>query len=96
MDKKIIWSDRARADLEEIYLSLDGISSVYAQNWIEEVFQKTDSLQRFPEMGKMLPEREISFLRELFAGNYRIVYSFLNDEITILKIKHTSALLGRI
>ncbi|MCU0353420.1 MAG: type II toxin-antitoxin system RelE/ParE family toxin [Cytophagales bacterium] len=96
MAEKIIWSEAANADLEEIYFFLEDASPLYAQNWLNEVLDKVDLLESFPEMGRMIFEKEISFIREILVGHYRVVYSYLNGQITILKIKHTASPLGRI
>jgi len=44
-----------------------------------------------PESGRIVPELENSEIRELFEGNYRIVYRIkTKDYIEILTVHHTS------
>nr|MDO8118841.1 type II toxin-antitoxin system RelE/ParE family toxin [Candidatus Sigynarchaeota archaeon] len=41
---------------------------------------------RFPEMGRFLPERPGSGLRELFVLKYRIVYRTRDDNVEVVTI----------
>ena len=86
MVEKIIWSAKSRDDLDEIYLSFSEYSEKYANQWVERLFNKIELLEKFPEIGVIIPEKEISFIREIFIGNYKLAYSFLNGRITILRI----------
>jgi toxin ParE1/3/4 len=87
----IIWSDEARQDLESIFLRLSLESQSYSQKWINEVFDKTELLLRFPEIGRQVPEIGIKNVREIFAGRYRILYNIgKNFDIEVLTIRHTS------
>ena len=49
-----------------------------------------------PEMGRIVPEKEIRFLREVIIWKYRILYTYLNQEITVIRITHSSRPLGKI
>lgn len=96
MDKTIAWSDPAKEDFRDVVFYLMRDSDVLAENWIEELDHALLLLSKFPEMGKMNPEKEVRFIREIFVGKYRIVYSYLNDVITVLMIRHQSRPLGKI
>jgi toxin ParE1/3/4 len=48
--------------------------------------KKIELLIDFPEIGNMIPEKEVSFVREVFIGNYKCAYSFIHKRITILRI----------
>lgn len=96
MVKTIIWTEPAKEDLRDVVSYLMRDSDVLAENWVKELEHNLLLLSKFPEMGKMNPEKEIRFIREIFVGKYRIVYSYLNDVITILMIRHQSRPLGKI
>ncbi len=96
MDKTIIWSDPAKEDFRDVVFYLMRDSDVLAENWIEELDHALHLLGRFPEMGKMNMEKEVHFIREIFVGKYRVVYSYLNDIITVLMIRHQSRPLDKI
>lgn len=42
MVEKVIWSLKARTDLDEIYLSLSEYSEKYANQWVERLFVKSN------------------------------------------------------
>lgn len=85
---KIIWTEEAKEELKEILDYQLEESFAYASDWSEDVEKKLDLLSKFPEMGRIVPEKELSFFREIFAGNYRIIYTFLNQTITIMAVRH--------
>jgi toxin ParE1/3/4 len=72
---------------------LERQSPYYAELWGDKLIEKIELLRQFPKMGRVVPEKEISFIRELPIDDYRMIYSFLNNIITILGIKHTASLL---
>jgi plasmid stabilization system protein ParE len=72
---KIIWMQRAEEDFRNILSNLYDISPTYAQDWTEEVSQKTERLLQHPLLGRVVPEKELSFFREIFVGRYRIMYT---------------------
>lgn len=96
MVEKVIWSSKARTDLDEIYLSLSEYSEKYANQWVERLFSKIELLEKFPEIGVIIPEKEISFIRETYVGNFKIAYSYLNNQLTILRIVHKGSPFGKI
>ncbi len=85
---KIIWSPLAIERAAEIvdYISQDKPSA--AENWINTVFSKVESLEFSPEMGRVVPEIGNSQFRELIYGNYRIVYRIDQQQISVLTIRH--------
>ncbi|WP_149239509.1 type II toxin-antitoxin system RelE/ParE family toxin [Dyadobacter sp. 32] len=88
---RIIWSDEARQDLYSIFLKLNSESQSYSKRWINEVFEKTELLLRFPKIGRKVPEINIKNIREVFAGRYRILYNIgVHGDIEVLAIRHTS------
>ncbi len=64
--------------------------------WADEVERKLDRLIRFPEMGRIVPEFNSSFIREICAGQYRIVYTFQNKVITVVSIRSMLQPLGKL
>ena len=96
MVEKIIWSPQARDDLDGIYLSLSDFNELYAKNWASKVFDKVDLIKQFPHIGIIIKEKEVSFIREISVGNYKIAYAVLDQEIRILKIVHKNSPFGKI
>lgn len=88
MDRKIIWTDHAVADLESIanYIAKD--SKFYASSFVLEIKRAGKSLKDFYERGRVVPEYKNSLIRELFIKEYRLIYKIDNFEIKILTIVH--------
>ncbi|WMJ72192.1 type II toxin-antitoxin system RelE/ParE family toxin [Cytophagaceae bacterium ABcell3] len=92
---QIIWIKRAIQDLNDIaeYIAKD--SPRYADLTIEKIFDKTQILKEYPEMGRVVPEINDNKIRELISGRYRIIYEIKNSElIEILTVNHSSKLLN--
>jgi len=88
MDYKLIWSPQAIEDIEAIaeYIARD--STVYAESTIERIFQASERLAQFPKLGRVVPERNDEFIREIFVFQYRIIYEIVASEIHILTVVH--------
>ena len=72
----LIWSERAIADIEDIYDYIAKDSTVYAQLNTETIIKSVERLKRFPESGRHLPEFSKLPHREVIVGNYRVVYRY--------------------
>ncbi len=71
---KVIWTDSAILDLNDIGEYIAKVSERYAQITIDRLFNSVDILEEFPFSGKMVPEYENEKMRELIRINFRIVY----------------------
>jgi len=67
---EIKFTNQSLADLEDIaeYISRD--SEYYAGLQIQKLIRRTDILEQFPSIGKMVPELKIKSIKELIEGNY--------------------------
>lgn len=92
----IIWKDEAKEDLRDILHYLSRSSSVYVENWSNELTKRLEFLESFPEMGRKVPEKELSHLREALVGNYRLLYIYLHNTITIIALRHQASQLGKL
>lgn len=93
---KIVWSNYALADLNEIaeFIALD--SPRYAQITVEKLYHKVEILKTHPKIGRIVPELERETVRELIEGNYRIIYEISSDQISVLTVHHSSRVLRSI
>ena len=82
------WSSPARADLKLIYDYISKESKFYAQNVVQNMVSKTNLLDDFPKMGRVVPEIGEPNIRELFIYSYRLIYEIVPDGIWILSIVH--------
>lgn len=92
---KVVWTDSAILDLNDIgeFISKDSVR--YAQITVEKLFNAVDILERHPKAGKMVPEFEEDLIRELIRGSYRIVYHIIDEfRIDIISVHNCARLIG--
>ena len=90
MDFKIVWTFRARGDLRDIasFIAVDNPSAALKLGDL--IFARVDSLKNFPELGRIVPERNQPDLREIIVRDYRIIYRVKKKEkcLEILRVWH--------
>lgn len=85
---KIEWTEPSLSDLESIRDYIGKGSEYYATRFIEKIIEAVESLERFPEMGRNVPEAEEKNIRELVFYNYRIIYRVETERVLILTVIH--------
>ena len=82
------WTQTALDDLDGIkeYIARDSV--YYAEKFEEDAFNATENLELFPEMGRIVPERNDPNFRELIMGSYRIMYKFDSDYCYVVTMIH--------
>ena len=85
---KIIWSPLAIDRISEIAEFISKDSPKSAEIWINSVFKKVSRLKRYSESGRIVPELNISKIREIIYGNYRIIYRIKQEFIIVLTVRH--------
>ncbi len=85
---KIEWTEPARLDLKSIRDYIRRDSEYYANRLVERIIEAVESLEKFPEVGRSVPEAEEENIRELLFYNYRIMYRVETERILILTIIH--------
>ena len=91
---RLVWAVSAQRDLTAIrgYIARD--SKVNARRFVQRIKLSAHSLIRLPESGSLLPEEGFPSLREIFVGNYRVIYHFDGrDTISIVRVVHGARLL---
>ena len=82
------WSAPAKKDLKQIYDYIARDSKYYARNVVRNIVARSEGLNDFPEIGRIVPETDDSNVRELFMYSYRLIYEILPNGIIILAIIH--------
>jgi plasmid stabilization system protein ParE len=82
------WSVPARNDLKQIHDFIAKDSKYYARKVIQDIVAKTETLNDFPEAGRVVPEISDQNIRELLVYSYRLVYEISAEDIEILAIIH--------
>lgn len=77
-------------------MSLSEDFEKFANQWVERIFSKIELLEKFPKIGAIVPKKEISFIRETYLENFKIAYSYFNNQLTIIRIVHKGSPFGKI
>jgi addiction module RelE/StbE family toxin len=91
----IIWADRAQKDLQEIVQYARQNSLAAARKLAGQISEKTTRLESFPESGRHLPEFPNLPYREIIVGNYRVIYIYKKDTVSILTVRHSKRQIQR-
>ena len=85
---EIVWTERARLDLQKIveYISRD--SRAYAQSFALRLRKTVGRLEDFPESGAVIPEDPRGIVRRVVVGNYCILYRTTLKGVVILTVIH--------
>ena len=90
MDFKVIWTDSAIADLEDIcdYIGFDNRAA--AQRIGRGILDHVKILETFPFIGPAYPRRSSGLIREIVYRNYRIFYEIIDKSksVHILRVWH--------
>lgn len=84
----VIWSIPAKNDLRKIHDYIAEDSKYYALKVSQEFIEKSERLENFPKIGRIVPEIGNPNIRELIVYSYRLIYEITSNEIAILAIIH--------
>ncbi len=90
---RIVWSPQSLEDIEEIRKYIARDSPVYAELFVDRIFQSGERLMDYPLSGRVVPEFEDATVREVILGSYRIIHRVRHDTIFISTVFHTARLL---
>ena len=88
-DRRVLWTDAAKADLNEIADFIAAESPVRALDVIERLERRCSTLERLPERGRLVPElRSVDILiyRELIVEPWRIVYRHDTESVYVMAV----------
>jgi len=90
-------TEQAQNELDAIIEYYERVGAAdFAEVFEEKMIAKIRTLERFPRMGRMVPEIGDEAIREVLYRNHRIVYVVDRDdeEVEVLTIFHSSQQLG--
>ena len=82
------WTKTALDDLDSIKEFIARDSTYYAEKFEDDAFKVADNLELFPDMGRIVPERNDPSFRELIFGSYRIMYKIDDNHCFITTMIH--------
>lgn len=84
----ILWTQKAEKQLTQIHEFIAEDSPYYAAQTVDQIVLRADSISRFPNKGRKVPEISDDSIREVFQHPYRIIYQIKEPNILILSILH--------
>ncbi|MBI4931140.1 MAG: type II toxin-antitoxin system RelE/ParE family toxin [Bacteroidetes bacterium] len=84
----VIWTNPAKIDLRDIHDYIARDSKYYAQKVSQDIIDKSEKLNLFPEIGRIVPEIDDPNIREIFIYSYRLIYEILPDSVQVLALIH--------
>jgi len=90
----IRFAESSVADLEEIRLwyADQGVPDV-GESFVADIFQRVEVLEKHPELGRIVPEFNQPFLRELIQPPFRVIYRYDPGQIRVVRIWRSERLL---
>ena len=91
----VTWSDHALQRMREQtrYIAEQSCSSETAWKWANDIFDETEQLADFPNIGHRIPEfPETPYLEILVRKNFRLIYRKSNDVCYIVTVRRCSML----
>lgn len=92
---KVSFSHSAVSDLEDIieFYKEQKIPHV-GQSVVKKIFKQVEPLAEQPDMGRIVPEFDLDYLRELIRPPFRIVYRRDTDRVRIIRVCRSERLLA--
>lgn len=90
----VTFSESAVADLEDVrhWYTEQGVPDVGAR-LVAAVIERVEQISAFPESGRVVPEFETPWLRELIYPPFRIVYRVDDDRLRVVRVWHSERLM---
>lgn len=82
------WSKPAKLDLKQIHNYIARDSKFYAQKVSTEIVEKSEKLNSFPEVGRIVPEIGDPNIKELLIYSYRLIYEVFPGRVEVLALIH--------
>jgi plasmid stabilization system protein ParE len=91
---KIGVSNSAYNDLETIieYYAQEGVPDIGRQ-FAEDILERIQRLSDHPDMGRVVPEFLLNYIREIIHDPFRIVYLREEKSITVIRVWRSERLL---
>ena len=84
----VYWSLGARDDIRQAVEFIGKDSPAYAASLVGRITAAIERLERFPRIGRVVPEYDDDDLREIIVSDYRVVYRMLGEDVAIAAVVH--------
>ena len=86
--RRVVWLPLAVQRVTQIAQHIARDRPGAASKWVDAVFAAVTPLAQFPESGRVVPEVGRTEIREVFHGEYRIVYKVEPRRVAVLTVRH--------
>jgi plasmid stabilization system protein ParE len=86
----VFWTNTAEEHLEAIYAYIAKDSPVYAKRMVDRLTGRSIQIAEYPLSGCAVPEYELTQIREVIEGPFRIIYCIKPDGIDVLAVIHAA------
>jgi plasmid stabilization system protein ParE len=90
---KVNWTQKGRQRLQQLYDYISTDQPDNALNYVDKITRRVELLAMQPRSGKVVEKYLRDDIREIYEGDYRIIYRILVERIDILTVRHSSRLL---
>lgn len=95
MVQRISLSESAVRDLQEVRQWYDSQSAPeVGERLVREILACLDNLAEFPESGRVVPEFDQPWLRELVRPPFRVVYRLDGERVRVVRVWRSERLMG--
>lgn len=86
--RRVAWAPLALADLQQVVQFIGRNDRDIAVAFAKRVYQQARRLADFPEGARKVPESRDPNCREIFIGNYRLIFLVSPEKVTIVAFLH--------
>lgn len=87
---KLFWTEPAIQDLQDLRDYIANDSDIHAASFVSSILVRVEQLEKFPLMGRMVPEAQTANIREIIYRTYRIIYRVTEQRLDVLAVIHGS------
>ena len=84
----VIWTPGARIDLKAIYDYIAQTAPINARQVVTDLRIKADAITDVPFSGKVVPELNDEYLREVHAHAWRVIYHVCDRDMYVIAVIH--------
>jgi toxin ParE1/3/4 len=90
---KVAWTRRSILRVRQILEHIAKDQPDNAKRFVIQLIERGDSVGGQPRRGRIVPEYQDETIREIFEGDYRIIYKIQSERVDILTVRHGSQIL---
>ena len=90
---KVFWTRRALRRLQQLHDHIALDQPANAVQFVDRLTRRAEKIASAPMGGLKVAKFERDDVRQVFEGQYRIIYRILSDRIDVLTVRHVSRLI---